>query len=90
MSKVKKNELDFRVLGNVVVPNSRITLSRTQPGDAMIALHGMDGKESAAYRWSQADGLGFELELPDTVRSGVYVIRLVQDGRKLSRKLVVR
>jgi len=81
--------LDFRVFGNKVVTNSVVKLNRTRRGLAQLILQGVDGKSSISYQLTEADGLEFEIDLPTSIRGGLYTVQLLQNGQKLSRKLLV-
>ena len=82
--------LDFTILGNVSSAGELITLQRSQQGAASLNMYSMNGKNEMALNISGAESREFDIRLPGTVKKGMYILQLVQDGEKISQKLMVR
>lgn len=98
------NEIDLDLLGTIDHPEKfsfypnpvtdlmyvKIALNKTQ--NLTLVLQDLSGKRIATIYKGEAEGGSFskEIDLPDGLKAGLYVISMVSESEVISRRIIIR
>jgi len=89
MSELDESAFDFNVYPNPVSSSATISFIMGEPGDVLIDVVDVLGREVNTIAETRLDAGEYQFELPADLANGLYNVRIIVDGSVLSRKVLI-
>lgn len=83
------NEPLFKIYSNPVNPGSSVTIARAKQGEAILSISNIKGVEVFRRSIQANDSEEVTIQMNQRFPSGIYLIKLIQDGKREVKKLLV-